>query len=145
MAPEIILNNKPQLDAHPFACDVYSYAILAWQVLSGERPYRKDKAMGGFYIMKQVVDGERPAFPFSEVEAAAAAEAEADADTENGGAIEAKTNVTGTGGSGSGSGSGTPWPATATALIKKCWAQDPAERPDFQMVVEQLGDSSGRF
>ena len=32
MSPEMIANDKQQLAAHPFASDVFSYGILAWQV-----------------------------------------------------------------------------------------------------------------
>ena len=33
MAPEMLLYDKATLTSHPYACDVYSYAILAWQVV----------------------------------------------------------------------------------------------------------------
>ena len=50
----------------PYACDVHSYGILAWQILSGERPYVTDAAcagMGLHQIKQQVVQGLRPEIP----------------------------------------------------------------------------------
>ena len=38
MAPEIIVGDQDALRAHPFACDIYSYAILAWEVRCGAVP-----------------------------------------------------------------------------------------------------------
>ena len=34
MSPELILEEEDTLTAHPFASDVYSYAILAWEILT---------------------------------------------------------------------------------------------------------------
>ena len=46
MAPEAILHDAATLKQHPFACDVYSYAILAWQVLTRDRPYVREQLHG---------------------------------------------------------------------------------------------------
>ena len=47
MAPEVIVSDKAVMGAHPFASDVYSYAILAWQVLDGERPFVHEPVCAG--------------------------------------------------------------------------------------------------
>ena len=39
MSPEAIANDDAMLRAHPFASDVFSFGVLAWQILAGERPY----------------------------------------------------------------------------------------------------------
>ena len=66
MAPEIITNDKAKMGRTPYACDVHSYGILAWQILSGERPYVTDAACDGMslhQIKQQVVQGLRPEIP----------------------------------------------------------------------------------
>jgi serine/threonine protein kinase len=66
MAPEVIANNKAELDAFPFASDMYSYAVMAWQVLSGERPYVNEpecQFLGLRQIKEKVVGGLRPEIP----------------------------------------------------------------------------------
>ena len=68
MAPEIITNDKAKMGRTPYACDVHSYGILAWQILSGDRPYITDEvcaSMGLHQIKQQVVQGLRPEIPQS--------------------------------------------------------------------------------
>ena len=57
---EIICNDSAVMSAHPFACDVFSYAILAWQVLSGSRPYQETKVRSVHELLRGVVNGLRP-------------------------------------------------------------------------------------
>ena len=52
-----------QLQAYPFACDIFSYGILAWQLLADERPYVSSDACLGLslhQIKHRVVEGLRP-------------------------------------------------------------------------------------
>ena len=59
-------NDQPQLRAFPFACDVYSYGILAWQVLTGAKPYaelRGAKGVGAGEALRRIAAGLRPALP----------------------------------------------------------------------------------
>ena len=62
MAPEVIVSDGLQLDAHPYASDVYSFAVLAWQVLAGEQPYA---GFGGslHQLKQEVMAGLRPEMP----------------------------------------------------------------------------------
>ena len=49
--------------AHPLACDVYSFGIMTWQILCGERPYVTEAQCEGLsihQIMQKVVSGYRP-------------------------------------------------------------------------------------
>jgi hypothetical protein len=62
MAPEIILNNNAAaMEAHPFACDAFSYGILAWQVLSGKGP--RGRGLGMMGVLKGAVSGASPEIP----------------------------------------------------------------------------------
>jgi hypothetical protein len=68
MAPEIIdiANNRAEIEAHPFACDTFSYGILAWQIVFGDRPYvsnRKFRHTPVEKIKQHVVNGLRPEIP----------------------------------------------------------------------------------
>jgi serine/threonine protein kinase len=66
MSPEVIATDRAQLDAHPFASDVHSYGVLAWQVLAGEQPYvgsETCRCLGTHQIKQLVVGGLRPETP----------------------------------------------------------------------------------
>lgn len=66
MAPEVITSNAVAMRDHPFACDVFSYSILAYQVLAGHRPYDCNAACvskSPHQIKQLVVQGLRPSLP----------------------------------------------------------------------------------
>jgi hypothetical protein len=111
MSPEMI-SRGDALQSHPFACDVYSYALLAWQVLEGERPYVGAEAFSGMSIhqIKQcVVDGARPEIPRAEGEG--------------------------------GGGDTVAWPAGLATLVERCWDGNAADRPSFNEVCAALAVS----
>lgn len=64
MAPEIVAGDI-QLETHPFACDVFSFGILAWQILTGDSPYT-NSGMSPHQIKRKVVEGLRPPVPHQE-------------------------------------------------------------------------------
>ena len=117
MAPEIVKGSAAHVD-HPFACDVYSFAILAWCVLSGERqPYvasAECAGLGAHVITRMVVhEGLRPELP------AQHPTREADAEVS--------------------------WPSKIRDLLERCWSALPTERPDFGSVLSELKDMRGDF
>ena len=66
MAPEVIISDKAAMTDFPFACDIFSYGVLAYQVLAGHRPYDNhptcvDKSI--HQIKQLVVQGLRPVLP----------------------------------------------------------------------------------
>ena len=68
-APEMLANDKAQLERNPFAADVFSYGVLAWQVLTDQRPYVEDSALTGMnmhQIEHKVLEGHRPEIPSAE-------------------------------------------------------------------------------
>jgi hypothetical protein len=63
MAPEAISNNTAELQGNPFACDVFSFAVMAWHILAGDRPYVQSRSCEGMslhQIQQRVVEGHRP-------------------------------------------------------------------------------------
>jgi len=94
-APEV-LNNEPATTAS----DVYSYGMTAWEVVTGERPWREMN--GPMPIMLAVAQGRRPAIP-------------AGCD------------------------------AHFAALLPLCWAQEPAQRPDFERICALSDAAAPRF
>lgn len=69
MAPEVIICDRRSLAANPFASDVYSYSMLAWQVLADELPFAHDPMYRGLdakQIKELVVSGHRPEIPLRE-------------------------------------------------------------------------------
>ena len=66
MSLEVIVTDRAQLNAYPFASDVYAFAVLAWQVLSGKMPYVGSAECSGMHhhqIQQLVVGGLRPEVP----------------------------------------------------------------------------------
>ena len=59
---EVIANDKAVMRSHPQASDVYSFAILAWQVLANELLFTL-MHMNASEIKEAVVRGQRPRIP----------------------------------------------------------------------------------
>jgi serine/threonine protein kinase len=136
MAPEVVTGAQQELAAHPFACDVYSYAILAWCILSGERPYATNAACDGLsphqVTHKVVHEGMRPEIPTP---------------CEGG-----DCGVDGGGGGGGGDGSGGDssgengnaqeecryWSARTHSLLERCWCASAGKRPVFASVLQDM-------
>ena len=87
IAPEIWINAE-----FTPACDVYSFAIIAYQLFSNEDPF---KNCSNDEIKDKVIKGVRPEFNF-------------------------------------------PIPDSYRKLIEKCWSQNPAERPSFDQIANEL-------
>jgi serine/threonine protein kinase len=116
-APEVIRGWR-----YDERADVYSFGIVMWQVASRRRPYDGRNFMG---VLTDVLAGARP----SPLPMAAAA-----------------GDTVGGGGGGSGSGVSGGCPAELVALMQRCWAAEPDERPSMAQVVEcleSLGTTGG--
>ena len=62
MSPELIEEDFATLESHPYACDVYAFAILAWEILTGDRAHSKPEG-GMWRLFLRVLKGERPEIP----------------------------------------------------------------------------------
>ena len=106
MAPEPIIDQQHEMQAHPFACEVCSYDIMAWQLVAGERSYAA--ARGNIHLLFiRVIKGLRPGL---------------------------ERWVKGGG-----------WPRCMPPLLRKCWAANAAERPDFPWVLGELSANKAGF
>ena len=92
LAPEVF-----EEEAYSKASDVYSFSLILFEIISGEKPFEGDHY---FQIMNKVLKGERPKIRESITE-------------------------------------------SFVELIKKCWSQDPKERPSFDQIVTQLKTNKG--
>lgn len=122
MAPEMITSDKAAMAQHPFACDIFSYGMLAYQLLAGHRPYDNDPVCtnkSAHQIKQLVVMGLRPKLPAS---------APAPPSDEPGTGCEHES-----------------WPEGMTALLQKCWCEKPGDRPDFRYVVQTLESMEEAF
>ena len=105
---QAITYDQHQLQAHPLACDVYSYAILAWQVLVGARPYTTNtecEGMSPHQIKQLVVGGLRPAIPKTVPSVAGAS-----SDSGHNSELQRPANES------------EVWPAGYAELVSRCWA-----------------------
>ena len=62
MAPELL--EHPESKVLSKACDVYSYGILLWELITCEVPYASD-GLSGIQIAMKVIKGNRPGIPAS--------------------------------------------------------------------------------
>jgi serine/threonine protein kinase len=157
MAPEVISSNKQMLDSNPFACDLYSYAILAWSIIAGSTPYMQDKAAVATGAEKRrsvhqtlhmIVAGMRPEIPpeacsFTNMYSAATAEAGCeggdDRDDINDSVLTADNRSTAAMYSVDDVPSASPpWPTGIGNVLTRCWDADAAQRPDFGWVMVEL-------
>jgi hypothetical protein len=60
MAPELIIVDKETLAATPKALDVYSFGIMMWCIMSGEKPYSHLQGVNSFALLDLIVEGTRP-------------------------------------------------------------------------------------
>ena len=138
----------------PAKIDVYSFGVLAAVTLSVRQPYGDDQQGGAskFTMMGRIVGGERPRLLAPALLGRSAGEGGADAgdaaadvdDDDDDGAAAAD---------GDGDGVATPraaarraaWCADMGRLIASCWAEQPADRPPFCSVVEQLKLAEARL
>jgi serine/threonine protein kinase len=94
---------------HTAAADVYAFGMVLYELLTWRMPWHEVSPRFEITIAYRVKDGQRPAIP-------ATADLPGPAD-------------------------GRPSPAALEAylaLMNRCWAQDPAQRPEFQAVAAEL-------
>ena len=60
MAPELLKNQDARVLSK--ACDVYSYGIVLWELITCEIPYSSTPAIG-FLVIMRVLQGDRPRIP----------------------------------------------------------------------------------
>jgi LRR receptor-like serine/threonine-protein kinase FLS2 len=92
MAPEILAGQP-----YGISVDVYSYAILLWEIAAQAKPWEDLKVKSFFQaaLLKAIDEGRRPPVDPG-------------------------------------------WPSDYVALMKRCWARDPLQRPTFTQIVEEL-------
>jgi hypothetical protein len=71
MAPEVInlsvggqegdLHAKKEMEKYPFKCDVYSFAMVCYEILTGYEPFHEETSPT--IIKQKVLKGERPSLP----------------------------------------------------------------------------------
>lgn len=101
-APEVLaeqekqgtLNSSPGKTKYSEKADVYSFAMICFELLTGKVPF-EDGHLHGDKMARNIKAGERPLFPFSS-------------------------------------------PKFMVSLTKKCWATDPASRPNFSSICRVL-------
>jgi serine/threonine protein kinase len=140
MAPEVVTGDQGALQKHPFASDVYSYAILAWCILSSERPYATNTSCEGLNprqithrVVHQGLRPEVPALPHQHKDAGAGA---------------ASAGAGATGGDDEGSEKvemNQSWPAGVCRLLERCWRTLADERPDFALVLKDMQSMRSDF
>ena len=111
---------QPLPPPSPFACDIYSYGILAHAVLSGKQPYARElraQKRSVHQVMRSVVAGLRPDIPNSNSD-----------ERESG--TDGKVD---------------PWPEGAAQLVRGCWSGNARERPSFSEVVQRLDELEAAF
>ena len=128
--------DQAQLKSRPFACDVYSYAILAWQVLSGRRPYQRQvHGMTPLQVLDLIANKEmRPLLP-GEEESQPAARKSSGSSGSSSHSTPKKGSSDGDGDSSSGSSSTPQWPVEIVDLVKSCWQARASSRPSFSGIV----------
>jgi serine/threonine-protein kinase len=133
MSPELIVCNKEELEAHPFASDIYSYGILAWQVMTGEKPYQHQCAgLSGHQIKQKVVEGMRPHMPQIQTKLAPATTAPNPITELEVEIAHHKQQAD-------------RWPAGVVCLLESCWNPRADTRPSFVAVLSALQDVEGGF
>jgi serine/threonine protein kinase len=92
-APEVF-EDEANREKYTKSADVYSFAMVFFQVLTGEIPFAD---IGPTMVLKSIRDGTRPRLPHVDY-----------------------------------------CPGYLSALIEKCWATNPAERPQFPKITQLL-------
>jgi hypothetical protein len=133
MSPEIILEDESILRAHPFASDIYAYAILAWEILTGGKAYggSATRQGGAYRLLIQVVKGLRPEIPGEKSRSRSESQ-------RSGSRVDM----------GEDGEDGLPvvvWPAEVATMVRKCWQKDAANRPDFGWVGNLLHRNEAAF
>jgi len=115
MAPEVITSDVQKMSECPRASDVYAYSILAWMVLSGEKPYGQHSGRGVFSMLTDIVGGLRPQL------------------RTQGGQSEIPVSFC------------PSWPPSIAPLLAECWSSQAADRPAFGHIIKVLRKCRNKF
>jgi mitogen-activated protein kinase kinase kinase 7 len=143
-APELFKSKAMGGCTYDYPCDVYSFAMLVWELFTAQPPWGglSDLEISAMHL--NVLFGtQAPQRPRLTSTSSVA-----------GCTTGSGEGVGGSGGAddeAGGGGGGRDWegpamtPPEVVETIKRCWNQQPAERPPFAKVLERLDVASGQF